>query len=79
MNIDLRNVSDRFEKNVNQVKRLKDFKTNTTAVEHCVNSYLPLMDANKELLEKLEECRRERDKYKSKILDFKEVFENLME
>lgn len=79
MNIDLRNVSERFEENVTKIKQLKGYKTNTTAVEHCVNNFLRVEEEKEELKKELEIAKRSRDRYKSKILNFKEVFENLME
>lgn len=39
MNIDLRNVSSEFEKNINLVKQKNNIKTNISAVEFIVNSH----------------------------------------
>lgn len=39
MNIDLRNVSSEFEKNINLVKQKNNIKTNISAVEYIVNSH----------------------------------------
>lgn len=40
MNIDLRNISDDFEKEVNKVKTQFDINTNSKAVEYCVKNYM---------------------------------------
>ena len=40
MNIDLRNISEEFEKEVNEVKKSFDINTNSKAGEYCVINYL---------------------------------------
>lgn len=79
MNIDLRNVSEKFENNINQLKKNYGYKTNTHAVEHCVNNYLRIEEEKKELEKELEIAKRRMKSYKNKISCFKEAFEDLIE
>lgn len=58
MNIDLRNISEEFENQVNQIK--KDFliSTNSKAVEYCTLNYLQKLDEIEKLKKELNETKQ---------------------
>lgn len=58
MNIDLRNISEEFENQVNQIK--KDFliSTNSKAVEYCTLNYLQKLDEIEKLKQELKETKQ---------------------
>ena len=78
MNIDLRNVSERFEENVNKVKKTHSYNTNTSAVEHCVCNFLRIEEENREIKEELRIAKLTISRYKGKIANFREAFEDLI-
>lgn len=72
MNIDLRNVSERFEENVNEIKKLKKIKNNTKVVEICVLNYLKLEKQKEDLEQETYRLKAELRSIKGKINLFKE-------
>jgi hypothetical protein len=78
MNIDLRNVSERFEENVNKVKKLHRYNTNTSVVEHCVCNFLRIEEENREIKEELRIAKLTINRYKTKIGNFREAFKDLI-
>lgn len=74
MNIDLRNVSEEFEKNVNLTKDKFDIKTNIGAVEIMVNNYHTNCGTIKMQQLKIQDLEA---KLKSKEFDLKEVKDSI--
>ena len=74
MNIDLRNVSDEFEKNVNLTKDKFDIKTNIGAVEIMIHSYHTNCGTIKTQQLKIQDLEA---KLKSKEFDLKAIKESI--
>jgi len=77
MNIDLRNISPEFEKQVNEVKKQYGFSTNTKAVEYCVLHLLSSQEVIKSLKSKLLETGTELKEINNNVNSFFLAFENL--
>lgn len=74
MNIDLRNISEEFEKGVNEVKRSFDINTNSKAVEHCVLNYLSKLKEIENLKVELSKEKQEHSILRNKLSQLKELF-----
>lgn len=78
MNIDLRNISPDFEKQVNRIKKEFDINVNSKAVEHCVVNYLEKLGEIEALKNKLQQKNDELNKIQSKLNLLKEGFDFLL-
>lgn len=74
MNIDLRNISDEFEKEVNEVKKSFDINTNSKAVEYCVINYFAKLKEIEKLKIELNKEKQEHSIIRNKFLQLKELF-----
>jgi response regulator of citrate/malate metabolism len=74
MNIDLRNISEEFEKAVNEVKKNFDINTNSKAVEYCVLNYLLKLKEIEKLKIDLNKEKQEHSFLKNKVLQLKDLF-----
>lgn len=74
MNIDLRNISEEFEKEVTEVKKSFDINTNSKAVEYCVMNYLIKLKEIEKLKMELNNEKQEHSVLKNKLSQLKELF-----
>ena len=74
MNIDLRNISEDFEKGVNEVKKNFDINTNSKAVEYCVVNYFAKLKEIENLKLELNREKQDHSILKNKLLQLKELF-----
>lgn len=74
MNIDLRNISAEFEKEVIEVKKTFDINTNSKAVEYCVITYFKNMKEIEKLKNELKKEKQEHSFLINKFHQLKEVF-----
>lgn len=79
MNIDLRNISEQFEKEVNRVKKEFGINTNSKAVEYCVNNYLEIINENKKLRTELNEEKQNLNNLKYNVKSFSQALNRLNE
>ncbi|MEO8534824.1 MAG: hypothetical protein ABI441_13790 [Flavobacterium sp.] len=71
MNIDLRNISEDFEKQVNQIKREFDININSKAVEHSVVNYLSILSEIERLKNELAFTKEELSSYERRLDNLK--------
>jgi predicted RNase H-like nuclease (RuvC/YqgF family) len=74
MNIDLRNISDDFERQVNEVKKSFEINTNSKAVEFCVINYFANLKEIENLKRQLNNEKQEHSILRGKLLQLKELF-----
>ncbi|OXA65940.1 hypothetical protein B0A67_23960 [Flavobacterium aquidurense] len=74
MNIDLRNISEEFEKQVNEIKKKFDINTNSKAVEYCVVNYLIKLKEIEKLKLELSNEKEKHSILKNKLHQLKEFF-----
>ncbi len=74
MNIDLRNISEDFEKEVNEVKKKFDIITNSKAVEFCVMNYFIKLKEIENLKSELNKEKQEHSILLNKLSQLKELF-----
>lgn len=74
MNIDLRNISEDFEKEVNEVKKKFEITTNSKAVEFCVMNYFIKLKEIEKLKYELNKERQEHSIIINKLSQLKELF-----
>jgi hypothetical protein len=74
MNIDLRNISEEFEKQVNEIKKKFDINTNSKAVEYCVVNYLIKLKEIEKLKLELSNEKEKHSILKNKLHQMKELF-----
>jgi tRNA 2-selenouridine synthase SelU len=74
MNIDLRNISDEFEKEVNRIKKEFDINTNSKAVEHCVVNYLQKLKDIESLKNDLNQTKEKLSSYERRLDNLKDLF-----
>ncbi len=74
MNIDLRNISEDFEKQVNEVKKHFDINTNSKAVEYCVINYFAKLKEIEKLKKELNIEKEKHSSLKNKLQQLKELF-----
>ncbi|WP_374172736.1 hypothetical protein [Flavobacterium tructae] len=67
MNIDLRNVSENFENNVNQLKNEFEISTNSKAVEYATVNYLGKLKQIERLEKELRDTRLELSEIKKDV------------
>jgi hypothetical protein len=67
MNIDLRDVSIEFQKEIEEIKKINDYKTNIKAVSHCVINHLKNIHEIEKLKNELYLSRKEISEIKGKI------------
>lgn len=79
MNIDLRNISEQFEKEVNRVKKEYGISTNSKAVEYCVNNYLDMVNENKKLRSELNQEKQNFDNLRNNVKSFSQALTRLNE
>ncbi|MNQ19197.1 hypothetical protein D3C85_322560 [compost metagenome] len=75
MNIDLRNVSEKFETAIEEVKKNNDYKTNIKAVEHCVLSHSQNLEQIEKLKAELYQTKQQLSTIKGKLNLFVEFSE----
>ncbi|OXA65306.1 hypothetical protein B0A67_24555 [Flavobacterium aquidurense] len=69
MNIDLRNISEDFEKQVNEVKKKFDIITNSKAVEYCTVNYIAKLKEIEKLKTELSNEKQKNDVFKNKFIE----------
>ncbi|SNS02425.1 hypothetical protein [Flavobacterium sp. ov086] len=74
MNIDLRNISEEFEKQVNLIKRSFDINTNSKAVEHCVVNYHSKLEEIDRLKNQLAATKEKLSSYENRLDNLKDLF-----
>jgi predicted RNase H-like nuclease (RuvC/YqgF family) len=74
MNIDLRNISEDFEKGVNEVKNNFDINTNSKAVEYCVINYFTKLKEIEILKSELNKEKQQHSILQNKFSQLKELF-----
>lgn len=78
MNIDLRNISEDFEKGVNEVKKKFEINTNSKAVEYCVVNYINKLEEIEKLEKELKIERQKNIDFENKFFEMKKIFSWVM-
>lgn len=79
MNIDLRNISEEFENQVNEVKKRFHVNTNSKAVELCVANYFIKLKEIESLKNELDKANRDLRIADNKINNMQIAFRGIME